>query len=106
MYIHVALISILYRNCFVFWGVDNRFSLSLFVSPSFSFSVFIFLCPSLLQLRLAVVEALGYCVHLLSADALNEQLPKLVPGVIQLYKKQTEHYFITQVSQLTPLTYM
>ena len=105
MYIHVALISILYRNCFVFWGVDNRFSLSLFVSPSFSFSVFIFLCPSL-QLRLAVVEALGYCVHLLSADALNEQLPKLVPGVIQLYKKQTEHYFITQVSQLTPLTYM
>lgn len=48
------------------------------------------------RLRLAVVEALGYCVHLLSAEALNEQLPKLVPGVIQLYKKQTEHYFITQ----------
>jgi hypothetical protein len=43
-----------------------------------------------------VVEALGYCVHLLAADALNDQLPRLVPGVVQLYKKQSEHYFITQ----------
>ena len=36
-------------------------------------------------------------MHLLAADSLNEQLPKLVPGVIQLYRKQTEHYYITQV---------
>ncbi|XP_011410499.2 PREDICTED: maestro heat-like repeat-containing protein family member 1 [Amphimedon queenslandica] len=48
------------------------------------------------RLRLAVVEALGYAVHIISAEALNDQLPKLVPGVVQLYKKQSEHYYITQ----------
>lgn len=50
-----------------------------------------------LQLRLAVVESIGYCVHLLAADSLNEQLPKLVSGVVQLYRKHSEHYYITQV---------
>ena len=44
-----------------------------------------------------MVEALGYSVHIISAEALNEQLPRLVPGVVQLYKKQSEHYYITQV---------
>lgn len=51
----------------------------------------------LLQLRLAVVEAIGYAVHLLSPESLNEQLPRLIPGVTQLYRKHAEHYYITQV---------
>ena len=46
-----------------------------------------------------MVEALGYAVHLLSADALNEQMPRLTQGVIALYKKHSEHYYITQVTQ-------
>ncbi|CAI8027044.1 Maestro heat-like repeat-containing protein family member 1 [Geodia barretti] len=35
-------------------------------------------------------------VHLLSATALNDQLPKLLPGIMQLYKKHSEHYYISQ----------
>lgn len=50
-----------------------------------------------LQLRMAVAEALGFMVHLLSPAALNDQLPKLLPGIMQLYKKHSEHYYITQV---------
>ena len=46
-----------------------------------------------------MVEALGYAVHLLSADALNEQMPRLTQGVIALYRKHSEHYYITQVTQ-------
>lgn len=46
---------------------------------------------------MAVAEALGFMVHLLSATALNDQLPKLLPGIMQLYKKHSEHYYISQV---------
>lgn len=46
---------------------------------------------------MAVAEALGFMVHLLSPAALNDQLPKLLPGIMQLYKKHSEHYYITQV---------
>jgi hypothetical protein len=48
------------------------------------------------RLRMAVAEALGFMVHLLSATALNDQLPKLLPGIMQLYKKHSEHYYISQ----------
>ena len=49
------------------------------------------------QLRMAVAEALGFMVHLLSSTALNDQLPKLLPGIMQLYRKHSEHYYISQV---------
>lgn len=49
------------------------------------------------QVRIAVVDAIGFAVHLCAADALNEQLPKLIPGVVQLFKKHTEQYHISQV---------
>ena len=49
------------------------------------------------QLRMAVAEALGFMVHLLSPTALNDQLPKLLPGIMQLYRKHSEHYYISQV---------
>ncbi|XP_006879292.1 PREDICTED: maestro heat-like repeat-containing protein family member 1 [Elephantulus edwardii] len=42
------------------------------------------------KLRLAVVEALGPMSHLLPNERLEEQLPKLVPGVLSLYKKHAE----------------
>ena len=46
---------------------------------------------------MAVAEALGFMVHLLSSTALNDQLPKLLPGIMQLYRKHSEHYYISQV---------
>ena len=46
---------------------------------------------------MVVAEALGFMVHLLSSTALNDQLPKLLPGIMQLYRKHSEHYYISQV---------
>uniref|UniRef100_A0A5F9D615 Maestro heat like repeat family member 1 n=1 Tax=Oryctolagus cuniculus TaxID=9986 RepID=A0A5F9D615_RABIT len=48
------------------------------------------------KLRLAVVEALGPMSHLLPGDKLEEQLPKLLPGVLALYKKHAEAFHVSK----------
>ncbi|KFV64779.1 Maestro heat-like repeat-containing protein family member 1, partial [Dryobates pubescens] len=48
------------------------------------------------KLRLAVVEALGPMSHLLPAEKLEEQLPRLIPGILSLYKKHTEAFYISK----------
>ncbi|XP_075405229.1 maestro heat-like repeat-containing protein family member 1 isoform X2 [Tenrec ecaudatus] len=48
------------------------------------------------KLRLAVVEALGPMSHLLPSERLEEQLPRLVPGVLALYKKHAEAFAISK----------
>ncbi|XP_053350115.1 maestro heat-like repeat-containing protein family member 1 isoform X1 [Clarias gariepinus] len=48
------------------------------------------------KLRLTVAEALGLMTHLMAHDKLEEQLPKLLPAILGLYKKNTEHYIISK----------
>uniref|UniRef100_A0A8B9LBY5 Maestro heat-like repeat family member 1 n=1 Tax=Astyanax mexicanus TaxID=7994 RepID=A0A8B9LBY5_ASTMX len=48
------------------------------------------------KLRLTVAEALGSMSHLMAHDKLEEQLPKLVPTVLGLYKKNPEHYIVSK----------
>uniref|UniRef100_A0A673MUW1 Maestro heat-like repeat-containing protein family member 1 n=1 Tax=Sinocyclocheilus rhinocerous TaxID=307959 RepID=A0A673MUW1_9TELE len=48
------------------------------------------------KLRLTVAEALGSMSHLMAHDKLEEQLPKLLPTVLGLYKKNSEHYIISK----------
>ncbi|XP_051015759.1 maestro heat-like repeat-containing protein family member 1 [Acomys russatus] len=48
------------------------------------------------KLRLAVVAALGPMSHLLPSDKLEEQLPKLLPAVLGLYKKHAETFQISK----------
>ncbi|XP_065686253.1 maestro heat-like repeat-containing protein family member 1 isoform X3 [Patagioenas fasciata] len=48
------------------------------------------------KLRVAVVEALGPMSHLLPADRLEEQLPRLIPAILALYKKHTEAFYISK----------
>ncbi|KAG5856775.1 hypothetical protein ANANG_G00011450 [Anguilla anguilla] len=48
------------------------------------------------KLRLTVAEALGPMSHLMAHDKLEEQLPKLIPTMLSLYKKNTEHYIISK----------
>uniref|UniRef100_A0A8D0HSA9 Maestro heat like repeat family member 1 n=1 Tax=Sphenodon punctatus TaxID=8508 RepID=A0A8D0HSA9_SPHPU len=48
------------------------------------------------KLRLAVVEALGPMSHLMPSDRLEEQLPRLIPGILALYKKQTEAFYVSK----------
>ncbi|KAG7469785.1 hypothetical protein MATL_G00132540 [Megalops atlanticus] len=48
------------------------------------------------KLRLTVAEALGPMSNLMAHDKLEEQLPKLIPTTLSLYKKTTEHYIISK----------
>lgn len=48
------------------------------------------------KLRLTVAEAVGSMSHLMAHDKLEEQLPKLIPTVLGLYKKNPEHYIISK----------
>ncbi|XP_078209018.1 maestro heat-like repeat-containing protein family member 1 isoform X9 [Callithrix jacchus] len=49
------------------------------------------------KLRLAVVEALGPMSHLLPSERLEEQLPKLLPGILALYKKHSETFYVSKI---------
>ncbi len=35
--------------------------------------------------------------HLMASDKLEEQIPKLIPAILALYKKNNEHYVISKV---------
>ncbi|XP_049621834.1 maestro heat-like repeat-containing protein family member 1 isoform X1 [Suncus etruscus] len=48
------------------------------------------------KLRLAVVEALGPMSLLMPSEKLEEQLPKLLPGVLVLYKKHAEAFHVSK----------
>lgn len=50
------------------------------------------------QLRLTVAEAVGSMCHLMASEKLEEQIPKLIPAILSLYKKNNEHYIISKVS--------
>ncbi|XP_064410089.1 maestro heat-like repeat-containing protein family member 1 isoform X3 [Latimeria chalumnae] len=48
------------------------------------------------KVRLFVVEALGPMSHLLPQEKLEEQLPRLIPGILSLYKKHSEAFLVTK----------
>ncbi|XP_008430285.1 maestro heat-like repeat-containing protein family member 1 isoform X2 [Poecilia reticulata] len=48
------------------------------------------------KLRLTVGEAVGSMCHLMASDKLEEQLPRIIPAIVSLYKKNTEHYVISK----------
>ncbi|XP_035284058.1 maestro heat-like repeat-containing protein family member 1 [Anguilla anguilla] len=48
------------------------------------------------KLKLTVTSALGSMSLLLAQDKLEELLPKLIPAVLSLYKKNSEHYIISK----------
>uniref|UniRef100_A0A3Q0SCX7 Maestro heat-like repeat family member 1 n=1 Tax=Amphilophus citrinellus TaxID=61819 RepID=A0A3Q0SCX7_AMPCI len=48
------------------------------------------------KLRLTVAEAVGSMCHLMASDKLEEQIPRLVPAILSLYKKNNEHYVISK----------
>ncbi|MED6250664.1 hypothetical protein ATANTOWER_004214 [Ataeniobius toweri] len=48
------------------------------------------------KLRLTVGEAVGSMCHLMASDKLEEQIPRIIPAIVSLYKKNTEHYVISK----------
>ncbi|KAF6714412.1 Maestro heat-like repeat-containing protein family member 1 [Oryzias melastigma] len=49
-----------------------------------------------MELRLTVAEAVGSMCHLMPSDKLEEQIPKIIPTITSLYKKNNEHYVISK----------
>ncbi|XP_034336261.2 maestro heat-like repeat-containing protein family member 1 isoform X2 [Magallana gigas] len=48
------------------------------------------------KLRLTIVEAMGHMTHLMAKDKLEEILPRVLQGILGLYKKHPEPFHITQ----------
>lgn len=49
-----------------------------------------------------MAEAVGSMCHLMPSDKLEEQLPRIIPAIMSLYKKNTEHYIISKVGTKSP----
>ncbi|XP_069477987.1 maestro heat-like repeat-containing protein family member 1 isoform X2 [Ambystoma mexicanum] len=48
------------------------------------------------KVRLAVVEAVGPMTQLMPNEKLEEQLPRLIPGILSLYKKSIDAFYVTK----------
>ncbi|XP_069113199.1 maestro heat-like repeat-containing protein family member 1 isoform X7 [Argopecten irradians] len=48
-----------------------------------------------IKLRLTIVEALGHMTHLMAKEKLDEQLPRILQGILGLYKRHPEPLHIT-----------
>ncbi|XP_062892506.1 maestro heat-like repeat-containing protein family member 1 [Mobula hypostoma] len=48
------------------------------------------------KLRTAIVVALSYMVRLLPNDRIDDELPRFLTGVLALYKKRCEPFYVTQ----------
>ena len=48
------------------------------------------------KLRLAIMDALGHMAALLATETLQDQSARLFNGILGLYRKNQEHYYITQ----------
>ncbi|KAL5022847.1 hypothetical protein ScPMuIL_002002 [Solemya velum] len=49
-----------------------------------------------IKLQLAVVMSVGNMAHLMTQDKLEEQLPKMLQGILGLYRRHSEPYHITK----------
>ncbi|XP_067896018.1 maestro heat-like repeat-containing protein family member 1 [Heterodontus francisci] len=47
-------------------------------------------------INIVIVEALGYTTALMPKDSLEIELPRLIPGILALYRIQSEHLAITR----------
>ncbi|XP_061166579.1 maestro heat-like repeat-containing protein family member 1 isoform X3 [Saccostrea echinata] len=48
------------------------------------------------KLRLTIVEAMGHMTHLMAKEKLEEVLPRVLQGILGLYRKHPEPFHITQ----------
>ncbi|KAM9723202.1 maestro heat-like repeat-containing protein family member 1 isoform 1-T1 [Menidia menidia] len=48
------------------------------------------------KLRMTVAEAVGSMCHLMASDKLEEQIPRIIPAILSLYKKNNEHLVISK----------
>ncbi|XP_059832342.1 maestro heat-like repeat-containing protein family member 1 [Hypanus sabinus] len=71
----------------------KTFSTEISIIYSLLFNVWLEKEPS--RFNIPTVEALGYVSNLLPKDKIQEELPKLILGILSLYEKQVGHFSIT-----------
>ncbi|XP_041376876.1 maestro heat-like repeat-containing protein family member 1 [Gigantopelta aegis] len=72
----------------------NRFSSEIYAAYDVLFNIW--LQSKEAKLRLAIIEAVGHMTHVMDKERLEEQLPKMIQGILGLYKRHPEPYHITQ----------
>lgn len=72
----------------------EMFSPEIFAAYDVLFNVW--LQSKEVKLRLAIVEALGHMTHLMAREKLEEQLPRILTGILGLYKRHSEPFHVTQ----------
>lgn len=48
------------------------------------------------KLRQTTIEAIGYFVNLIAHEKLDSDTTKIIPGLLALYKKHSDHYVVSQ----------
>ena len=51
------------------------------------------------KLRQITIEAIGHFVNLIAADKLEADIQKIIPGLLNLYKRHAELYVVSQVKK-------
>ena len=59
--------------------------------------MYYFIFFHILQLRVGIVLAVGQISYILSQSQLSDLLPRLIPGIMMLYKKHADQLPITEV---------
>lgn len=50
------------------------------------------------KLRQITIKSIGHFVNLIATEKLESDINKIVPGLLNLYKRHTDHFVISQVS--------
>jgi hypothetical protein len=50
------------------------------------------------KLRQITIESIGHFVNLIATEKLESDINKIMPGLLNLYKRHTDHFVISQVS--------
>ena len=48
------------------------------------------------KMRQTIIEAIGYFVNIIEPEKLENDLPKILPGILNLYKKHPETHVVSQ----------
>ena len=73
----------------------NYFSTQIYAAFEIFFNIWIKTSDQ--KLRHIVIEAIGHFVNLIANEKLESDLPKIVNGVLGLYKKHSDQHIISQV---------
>lgn len=73
----------------------NKFSTQIYAAYEILFMSW--LKTSDPKLRQITIESIGHFVNLIATEKLESDINKIVPGLLNLYKRHADHFVISQV---------